>query len=196
MHRNTGVHTHFLVVHAPLDLRFALVWGEFRLIALDYGFRKGARSNGREKQARICVLCDADCFNTSKVRHFRLRHQPTVVSRTTAIEKVVPASLFEMTEPPGGWRRAVSEAGGRWAGGGTVLARPGAQLSGRARGVVLTASDAAKRRSGCPPWHLSMPSLMNATSRVRPVRSPRGFGRDVQRSAAQERGWCWSVPSW
>ena len=72
-----------------------------------------------------------------------------------------------------GWRRTVREASG-----GTVLARPEAQLSGRARGVVLVANDAAKRRSGCLPRHLSMPSL-NSTSRVRPVRSPGGFGQDL-----------------
>ena len=62
------------------------------------------------------------------------------------------------------WRRALSEAGGD-----TVLVRPEAQLSGRARGVVLIANDAAKRRSGCPPRHSPMYSL-NSTSRVRPVR--------------------------
>ena len=80
-----------------------------------------------------------------------------------------------------GWRCAVSEAGG-----GTVLACPEAQLSGRARGVVLVANDSAKRRLGCSPRHLSMPSL-NSTSRVRRVRSPGGFGRNVL-----QRG-CWSV---
>ena len=30
VHRNSGVHTRFLVVHTPQDLRFALVWGEFQ----------------------------------------------------------------------------------------------------------------------------------------------------------------------
>ena len=69
-----------------------------------------------------------------------------------------------------------------------MLARPEAQLSGRARGVVLVANDAAKRRSGRPPRHLPMPSL-NSMSRVRPVRSPGCFGRDLQRG-------CWSAPSW
>ena len=38
-----------------------------------------------------------------KVRHFRTDFAispPMAVCRTTAIEEVVPASLFEMTEPP------------------------------------------------------------------------------------------------
>ena len=84
-----------------------------------------------------------------------------------------------------GWRRVVSEAGG-W----TVLARPGAPLSGRARGVVMAANDAAKRRSGCPPRYFPMPSpSLNSTSRVRLVRSPGDFGPYLQRG-------CWSVPSW
>ena len=33
------------------------------LIALDYVLRKGTQSNWREKQARICVLCDAFCLH-------------------------------------------------------------------------------------------------------------------------------------
>ena len=39
-----------------------------------------------------------------RVRQFRteLRHQSSVVCRTTAIEEAVQAPLFEMTEPPGG----------------------------------------------------------------------------------------------
>ena len=72
-------------------------------------------------------------------------------------------------------RRALSEAGE-----GTVLARPEAQLPGRARAVVLVANDEAKRPSGSQPRHLPMPS-MNPTSRVRPVRSLAGFGRGAQR---------------
>ena len=69
-----------------------------------------------------------------------------------------------------------------------MLARPEAQLSGRARAVVLVANDEAKRPSGSPPRHLSMPS-MNSTPRVRPVRSLGGFGRGAQRG-------CWSAPFW
>ena len=80
-----------------------------------------------------------------------------------------------------GLRRALSEAGE-----GTVLARPEAQLSGRARAVVLVANDEAKRPSGSQPRHLSMPS-MNSTSRVRPVRSLGGFGRGAQQGAGQFR---------
>ena len=53
-----------------------------------------------------------------------------------------------------GLRRTLSEAGE-----GTVLARPEAQLSGRARAVVLVADDEAKRPSGSQPRHLSMPSM-------------------------------------
>ena len=93
-----------------------------------------------------------------------------------------------------GLQRALSEAGED-----TVLARPGARLSGRARGVVLVAGDEAKRQSGSPVLHFSTPSLIfppmrawleqphgrrhkappqpcalttNSTPRVRPVRSP------------------------
>ena len=67
-----------------------------------------------------------------------------------------------------------------------MLARPEAQLSGRARAVVLVANDEAKRPSGSQPRHLSMPS-MNSTSRVRPVRSLGGFGRGAQQGAGQFR---------
>ena len=93
-----------------------------------------------------------------------------------------------------GLQCALSEAGE-----GTVLARPDARLSGRARGVVLVAGDEAKRQSGSPVLHFSTPSLIfppmrawleqphgrrhkappqpcalttNSTPRVRPVRSP------------------------
>ena len=82
-----------------------------------------------------------------------------------------------------GLRRALSEASE-----GTVLARPEARLSGRARGVVLVADNEAKRQSGSPVRHLQMLSL-NSTPRVRPVRSPGCIGRGTQRG-------CWSVPSW
>ena len=70
--------------------------------------------------------------------------------------------------------------------GSTVLARPEAQLSGRARGVVLVANDEAERPSGSPSQHLSMHS-MNPTSRVRPARSPGGFGRSTQRGCGSAR---------
>ena len=75
-----------------------------------------------------------------------------------------------------GLRRALSEEAGE----GTVLARPEAQLPGRARAVLLVANDEAKRPSGSQPRHLSMPS-MNSTSRARPVRYLDGFGRGAQR---------------
>ena len=35
------------------------------MITLDCVLRKGAQSNWREKQARICVLCDAFCSHTA-----------------------------------------------------------------------------------------------------------------------------------
>ena len=87
-----------------------------------------------------------------------------------------------------GLQRALSEAGED-----TVLARPGARLSGRARGVVLVAGDEAKRQSGSPvpARHLSMPSL-NSTPRVRPVRSPGCIGR--ARSAGAGRFILGDVP--
>ena len=113
----------------------------------------------------------------------RLRHQPKVVYRPAWSRRWWASLSVRGERATTGLRRALSEAGE-----GTVLARPEAQLSGRARAVVLVANDEAKRPSGSPPRHLSMPS-MNSTSRVRPVRSLDGFGRGAQRG-------CWSVPSW
>ena len=113
----------------------------------------------------------------------RLRHQPKVVYRPAWSRRWWASLSVRGERATTGLRRALSEAGE-----GTVLARPEAQLSGRARAVVLVANDEAKRPSGSPPRHLSMPS-MNSTSRVRPVRSLGGFGRGAQRG-------CWSVPSW
>ena len=113
----------------------------------------------------------------------RLCHQPKVVYRPAWSRRWWASLSVRGERATTGLRRALSEAGE-----GTVLARPEAQLSGRARAVVLVANDEAKRPSGSPPRHLSMPS-MNSTSRVRPVRSLGGFGRGAQRG-------CWSVPSW
>ena len=45
------------------------------LITLDYVLRKGTQSNGRGKQARICVLCDAFCSHTALPR-VKGVHQP------------------------------------------------------------------------------------------------------------------------
>ena len=113
----------------------------------------------------------------------RLCHQPKVVYRPAWSRRWWASLSVRGERATTGLRRALSEAGE-----GTVLARPEAQLSGRARAVVLVANDEAKRPSGSPPRHLSMPS-MNSTSRVRPVRSLGGFGRGAQRG-------CWSAPSW
>ena len=150
VHRNACVGSRFRVVEAPLDLRFALVWGDFR----------------------------------HKVRHSEwLCHQSTAVCAVSR-DRGGGASLSVRDDTAiRRWRRAPSEPGG-----GTVLARPETQLSGRARGVVLVANDEAKRRSRSLPRHLPMNSL-NLTSRVRPVRSPGDFGRDKQRG-------CWSILSW
>ena len=111
----------------------------------------------------------------------RLCHQPKVVNRP-AWSRGWWASLSVRGErATTGLRRALSEAGE-----GTVLARPETQLSGRARAVVLVANDEAKRPSGSPPRHLSMPS-MNSTSRVRPVRSVDDFGRGARQGAGRFR---------
>ena len=113
----------------------------------------------------------------------RLCHQPKLVYRPAWSRRWWASLSVRGERATTGLRRALSEAGE-----GTVLARPEAQLSGRARAVVLVANDEAKRPSGSPPRHLSMPS-MNSTPRVRPVRSLGGFGRGAQRG-------CWSAPFW
>ena len=113
----------------------------------------------------------------------RLCHQPKVVYRPAWSRRWWASLSVRGERATTGLRRALSEAGE-----GTVLARPEAQLSGRARAVVPVANDEAKRPSGSPPRHLSMPS-MNSTPRVRPVRSSGGFGRGAQRG-------CWSAPFW
>ena len=99
----------------------------------------------------------------------RLRHQPKVVYRPAWSRRWWASLSVRGERATTGLRRALSEAGE-----GTVLARPETQLSGRARAVVLVANDEAKRPSGSPPRHLSMPS-MNSTSRVRPVHSIPGW---------------------
>ena len=111
----------------------------------------------------------------------RLRHQPKVVYRPAWSRRWWASLPVRGERATTGLRRALSEAGE-----GTVLARPEAQLSGRARAVVLVANDEAKRPSGSQPRHLSMPS-MNSTSRVRPVRSLGGFGRGAQQGAGRFR---------
>ena len=105
----------------------------------------------------------------------RLRHQPKVVYRPAWSRRWWASLSVRGERATTGLRRTLSEAGE-----GTVLARPETQLSGRARAVVLVANGEAKRPSGSPPRHLSMPS-MNPTSRVRPVRYLGGFGRGAQR---------------
>ena len=48
VHRNAGVQTRFRVVHTPLDLRFALVWGEFtKILTQGASFRAGFVINQR-----------------------------------------------------------------------------------------------------------------------------------------------------
>ena len=46
-----------------------------RLITLHYVSTKGTQSNWSEKQARICVLCDAFCSHTALPRAKGI-HQP------------------------------------------------------------------------------------------------------------------------
>ena len=86
----------------------------------------------------------------------RLRHQPKVVYRPAWSRRWWACLSVRGERATTGLRRALGEAGE-----GTVLARPEAQLSGRARAVVLVANDEAKRPSGSPPRHLSIINAFN-----------------------------------
>ena len=105
----------------------------------------------------------------------RLRHQPRWFTVQCGRRRWWASLSVRGERATTGLRRVLCEAGE-----GTVLALPEAQLSGRARAVVLVANDETKRPPGSQPRHLSIPS-MNPTSRVRPVRSLGGFGRGAQR---------------
>ena len=149
---------------------------------------------GRAARSVICPGVGRVFTRLTQGASFRARlcHQPKVVYRPAWSRRWWASLSVRGERATTGLRRALSEAGE-----GTVLARPEAQLSGRARAVVLVANDEAKRPSGSQPRHLSMPS-MNSTSRVRPVASRArmrcrcswsfgGGGRHVQYG----RRWLW-----
>ena len=74
-----------------------------RLRPVERGGQKGTQSNWREKQARICVLCDAFCSHTAPPR-VKGVHQPrdsaVFVSKRTITAAAAAAANNNRNNPP------------------------------------------------------------------------------------------------